>query len=170
MNRLFLNTMIVLAICSCKQKPASKFEKQVIIKEEVFDTNIISKLPKYVKLERYIDEKSDTIIYQNKNIPTHIKEELQNLIKLIGKESIKSYGINDDEISIEVKISENIKGLYFSHNLIWIRNSTTKPNIVRNYKFIQQKDTIINNSCVYTIELLDHNKPNKIYGPPMVRM
>nr|MBP8193543.1 hypothetical protein [Chitinophagales bacterium] len=153
-------------LCSCKNDSPTEFEKDKAIMQEEFNLAIISKVYQYKKLKDYIQEKSDTLINQNDNIPVHIKFEIKNLLK---KLNVESYKINPERISIEVKISDNKKGLYLSHNLIWLLKSS-KPFIQRDYNFMNQKDTILNNSCVYTIGLLDHNEPNKIYGPPMIHM
>ena len=163
---------MVFITYSCKPKLATERQKESAIHNERFETSIIPKLNSFENLKNFYVKNNDTIIKFNDNIPRHIVIEFNQLKKVIGRNNIKSVSINKDRINIEFKVNNNTNGLYLSHNLIWTLNGQQINTLhtEREYQYIHQKDTILSNSCIYRIGLLDHNFPGKYYGPMYMRL
>ncbi len=85
------------------------------------------------------------------NVPDNLKVELDSLFHTFNSNEINSFRIcKDKKITIEVRSEGGESGLYISHNLMW------NTRIERDYTYSDNKDTLLNNMCIYRIGLIEH--------------
>ena len=84
------------------------------------------------------------------NVPDFLKEPLYKIFHSIGDSNIASFTVCKDKI-INIEISSNGVGnrLFISHNFIWNSKSG------KDYKYENNKDSLLNDNCIYRIGLIE---------------
>ena len=89
--------------------------------------------------------------YNITNVPGNIKQQLKDIFSSIGKEKINSFTVClDKKITIEAAVERIENGIFISHDLIW--NSKSE----KDYRYSLNKDTILNEKCIYRIGLTEN--------------
>lgn len=90
--------------------------------------------------------------YDITNVPENLRKKLDSLFHSFNEKEIESFGVcKDMKISIKVRSEGGENGLYISHNLIW------NTVIERDYAYDDNKDTLLDNKCIYRIGLTEHH-------------
>jgi hypothetical protein len=176
---------LILTLHSCVPTPATEQQKRAAMNNAHFDPNVIKNIDKYEILRAFLEQNIDTIIkfrysknvavlvggeghpdsnyladdkcyvnnrYDTAKVPDHLKIQLSGLFQSFDDKDIITYEIcKDKRIRILVKVEEGENGLFISHDLLW------NTIIERDYYYKDNKDTLLNNKCIYRIGLTEHH-------------
>lgn len=82
------------------------------------------------------------------NVPRYLKKELHSLFHSFSEKEIQSFEVcKDNQVSIEVRSEDREERMHISHNLLW------NTKIERDWQYDMNKDTMLNNGCIYRIGL-----------------
>ena len=90
--------------------------------------------------------------YDITNVPDFIKPKLDSIFRSIGENNINSFEVcKNKAVTIQIRSEDGENGLYISHSLMW------NTPIERDYAYIENKDTSINENCIYRIGMTEHH-------------